>query len=103
MMTQQEIDKLQEKALTQLKSGQSLFGSDGAFAPMLQSFIEVALQAEMDAHLDTAQRRGGNKRNGKGTKTIKSSAGSFRIETPPVSYTHLRAHETDSYLVCRLL
>jgi len=82
MMTQQEIDKLQEKALTQLKSGQSLFGSDGAFAPMLQSFIEVALQAEMDAHLDTAQRRGGNKRNGKGTKTIKSSAGSFRIDTP---------------------
>src|SRR5680860_1055127 len=23
--------------------------------------------------------------------------------TEPVSYTHLRAHETDSYLVCRLL
>ena len=23
--------------------------------------------------------------------------------TQPVSYTHLRAHETDSYLVCRLL
>src|SRR5665647_111126 len=22
---------------------------------------------------------------------------------PPCSYTHLRAHETDSYLVCRLL
>ena len=27
-----------------------------------------------------------------------------RLSTPlPVSYTHLRAHETDSYLVCRLL
>src|SRR5664279_675961 len=24
-------------------------------------------------------------------------------EPKPVSYTHLRAHETDSYLVCRLL
>src|SRR5665647_1729195 len=24
-------------------------------------------------------------------------------EATPVSYTHLRAHETDSYLVCRLL
>src|SRR5664279_5494459 len=24
-------------------------------------------------------------------------------ELKPVSYTHLRAHETDSYLVCRLL
>src|SRR5665647_3666011 len=26
-----------------------------------------------------------------------------KITRPPVSYTHLRAHETDSYLVCRLL
>src|SRR5665647_1383287 len=25
------------------------------------------------------------------------------ISVDPVSYTHLRAHETDSYLVCRLL
>ena len=25
------------------------------------------------------------------------------ISCTPVSYTHLRAHETDSYLVCRLL
>src|SRR5680860_1558099 len=25
------------------------------------------------------------------------------ITITPVSYTHLRAHETDSYLVCRLL
>ena len=24
-------------------------------------------------------------------------------DNKPVSYTHLRAHETDSYLVCRLL
>ena len=25
------------------------------------------------------------------------------LDHAPVSYTHLRAHETDSYLVCRLL
>ena len=25
------------------------------------------------------------------------------VKPEPVSYTHLRAHETDSYLVCRLL
>src|SRR5664279_5786579 len=31
-------------------------------------------------------------------------AQSVRVLTRrPVSYTHLRAHETDSYLVCRLL
>ena len=27
----------------------------------------------------------------------------YMIDFGPVSYTHLRAHETDSYLVCRLL
>src|SRR5664279_5993140 len=30
------------------------------------------------------------------------AVGSVAVQTP-VSYTHLRAHETDSYLVCRLL
>jgi putative transposase len=68
--------------LEQFKSGESLFGPDGAFAPMLKGFIEAALQAEMEAHLDEQQRSGGNKRNGKGSKTVKSSAGSFRIDTP---------------------
>ena len=81
-MTQQDLDKLQKKALEQFKSGESLFGSDGAFAPLLKSFIEAALQAEMDTHLDEQQRRGGNKRNGKGNKTVKSSSGSFQIDTP---------------------
>lgn len=81
-MTQQEIDELQKKTLEQLKSGQSLFGKDGAFAPMLKGFIEAALEAEMDTHLDPEQRQGGNKRNGKGTKTVKSSTGSFQIDTP---------------------
>ena len=33
-------------------------------------------------------------------KTIRASIKRLR---DPVSYTHLRAHETDSYLVCRLL
>lgn len=81
-MTQKELDNLQEKALKQLKSGDSLFGKDGAFAPMLQGFIQAALEAEMDAHLDSDERSKGNKRNGKGSKTIKSSAGSFEIDTP---------------------
>ena len=81
-MEQHELDKLQKKALEQFKSGESLFGPDGAFAPMLKGFIEAALQAEMEAHLDAEQRQGGNKRNGKGRKTVKSSAGSFQIDTP---------------------
>ena len=33
----------------------------------------------------------------------KKSAGTKLVCLDTVSYTHLRAHETDSYLVCRLL
>ena len=78
-MTKHEQQELEKKALDQLLSGKSLFGQDGAFAPMLKSFIEKALQAEMSSHLQTSEN---NKRNGKGKKTIKSSLGSFEIQTP---------------------
>lgn len=81
-MRQEELNELQKKALEQFKSGQSLFGKDGAFAPMLKQFLESALEAEMNEHLDEQKRDQGNKRNGKGKKTIKSSTGSFDIETP---------------------
>ena len=81
-MTQEELNELQKKALEQFRSGQSLFGKDGAFAPMLKQLLESALEAEMSEHLDEQKREGGNKRNGKGKKTIKSSTGSFDIETP---------------------
>jgi len=81
-MDREHIENIEQKALDQLKSGKSLFGKDGAFAPLLKSFIEKALEAEMESHLDEEERINGNKRNGKGKKTIKSSAGSFEIETP---------------------
>ena len=81
MRTQEQQD-LEKKALEQFMSGKSLFGKDGAFAPMLKNFIEKALDAEMEEHLDDDQRSKGNKRNGRGRKTIKSGFGSFDIETP---------------------
>ena len=81
-MRKEEMSALQKKALEQFKNGQSLFGKEGAFAPLLKQFIEAALEAEMEDHLDADERTKGNKRNGKGTKTIKSSSGTFEIETP---------------------
>jgi transposase-like protein len=81
-MEQLELEELQRKALEQFKTGKSLFGKGGAFAPMLKQFIEAALESEMEAHLDKEERSIGNKRNGKGKKTVKSSSGSFEIDTP---------------------
>ena len=76
------LTETQKKALEQFKQGKNLFGKDGAFAPLLKHFLESALEAEMDAHLDETERSSGNKRNGKGVKTIKSADGSFEINTP---------------------
>jgi transposase-like protein len=65
-------------------SGKSLFGKDGAFAPMLKNVLKKALSAEMDSHLDSDERSKGNKRNGKGNKKLKSGFGAFDIETPKI-------------------
>ncbi|MEC3965512.1 transposase [Flagellimonas halotolerans] len=81
-MTTKEQQEFEKKVLDQFISGKSLFGKDGAFAPMLKNVIEKALSAEMDSHLDSDELAKGNKRNGKGKKKLKSGFGSFDIETP---------------------
>jgi putative transposase len=58
-----------------------LYGKDGAFAPMLKSFLEVALEGELDSHLDEDERKEGNRKNGKTSKTIQTSDGPLEIET----------------------
>ena len=44
-----EIDY--KKAAQQLRSGEALFGKDGALAPLLERILNSALEGEMDAHL----------------------------------------------------
>jgi transposase-like protein len=79
-MNTQEQESFEKKALDQLLSGKSLFGKEGAFAPMLKGFIEKALEVEMASHLtDTSEK---NKRNGKGKKTLKTNIGEIEITTP---------------------
>jgi putative transposase len=73
---------MRDLAIEQLRSGKSLTGKGGVFAPILKEFLETALSAEMESHLDEDERSYGNKRNGKGTKTIKTSSGEVTIETP---------------------
>jgi len=81
-MESEEFKAMQAKALEQLRTGQSLTGKGGAFAPLLKQFLEAALEAEMEGHLDDLERIGGNKRNGRGVKTLKTMDGEVTIETP---------------------
>ena len=60
-------------------SGNSLFGKDGVFAPVVKNFIDKALESEIWKHLDVDQRPRDKKRSSKGKKTIKIGFGSFDI------------------------
>ena len=75
------LEEIKKKALEQFRSGKSLYGKDGAFAPMLKSFLEAALEGELDSHLDEDERKEGNRKNGKTSKTIQTSDGPLELET----------------------
>ena len=60
-----DFESIKNKALEQLKSGKPLLGKDGAFAPLLESILNAALEGEMDAHLSEDERMSGNRRNGR--------------------------------------
>lgn len=81
-MESEELKKMQKLALEQFRTGQSLTGKGGAFAPLIKQFLEAALDAEMSEHLSEEERLLGNKRNGKGQKTVKTIDGEVVIETP---------------------
>ena len=81
-MESEELKKMQKLALEQFRTGQSLTGKGGAFAPLIKQFLEAALEAEMSEHLNEEERILGNKRNGKGQKTVKTIDGEVVIETP---------------------
>jgi putative transposase len=74
------LEEIKKKALEQFRSGKSLYGKEGAFAPLLKSFLESALEGELDAHLDEPERKDGNRKNGKTSKTVQTSSGPIEIE-----------------------
>ena len=69
-----------EKALLALKAGKPITGKDSVLSPLIKQLTEAALEAEIDTHL--AQEVNANRKNGKSRKTMKSSSGSFELETP---------------------
>ncbi len=77
-----DYDALKQKALPQFRIGKSLFGKDGAFAPLLKEFLETALEEELDEQMDGQQRKEGNRKNGKLSKQLKTSDGIIELWTP---------------------
>ncbi|MCG3712322.1 IS256 family transposase [Aliarcobacter butzleri] len=68
------------EALEQIKAGAKIDGKDGVLAPLIKQLTEAALQAELESHLTTEINK--NRKNGKSTKTMKSSVGEFELDIP---------------------
>jgi len=74
-----------EKAVQDLLSGKKLTGKDGVLTPLIKELVETALEAEITSHLSSRDNSDKpNRRNGYNKKTIKSSSGSFELETPSI-------------------
>ena len=69
-----------DKALKALQSGKPITGKDGFLTPLIKKLTEAALEAELDSHL--AQDVVPNRKNGTTSKTVKSTAGPFELDTP---------------------
>lgn len=69
-----------ETALNELRSGKPLNGKDGVLTPLIKQLTEAALQAELEQHLENEEEP--NRKNGSSSKQIKSSSGTFELNTP---------------------
>jgi transposase-like protein len=77
-----DYESVKNKALAQLKTGQPLLGKEGALAPLFKSFLEAALEAELENHLQENKEDEINRRNGHGSKQLRTSEGSMELSTP---------------------
>ena len=71
----------EDELINSLKSGKPLIGSDGVVTNLIKNIIEKSLAAELDDHL-LSNSSSTNRKNGYGSKMVKSDFGKFKLETP---------------------
>lgn len=77
-----DYEEVKNKALAQLKTGKPLLGKEGALGPLFKSFLEAALEAELENHLEENKEDEINRRNGHGSKQLRTSEGTMELTTP---------------------
>jgi len=71
------------EAVQDLLAGKNINGKDGVLAPLVKQLVEAALEAELDSHITQDVFNGNkNRKNGKTSKNIKSTSGTFSLNTP---------------------
>jgi putative transposase len=76
-------DTIRNEMLSRLYKGDPILGEKGVFTNLLQSFVNAALEGEMDNYLQEAKGEDSdNRRNGHTSKSLRSSVGPLSIQTP---------------------
>jgi putative transposase len=77
------LEEFSKQAAELIKQGKPLTGTNGIFTPLIKQVIEASLEGEMDIHINQTRKSKGNRRNGYGSKNLKSTiGGAFEILTP---------------------
>lgn len=72
-----------EEIIKGLYAGKPLLGQGGLLTNLVKDLTQIALQGEMDHHLnESSLEQGSNRRNGISTKTVKTGSGTFDLEVP---------------------
>lgn len=81
-MKTEEFDftSFEKEAIEKLQKGEPLEGRNGVLAPLLKRLLNASLEGELDGHLQESKER--NRKNGKGSKRLKTSFGEIEIDSP---------------------
>ena len=74
-------DELVKELASEFTRSGKLTGEGGLFTPLLKRVIEASLEAEVEEHVRNTRQQG-NKRNGYGTKQLKTSMGPIDLQPP---------------------
>lgn len=75
---QPPLSAVEQEILSNLTSGESI---SSAFAPLMKRVMEAALEGELESHFEENEDEK-NYRNGRSSKTVRSSSGEFELDVP---------------------
>ena len=76
-----DYEQFRREVIQGLMAGQPLTGESGLLKPLIADFVQGALDAEMQDHLDQERGSGlANRRNGKQRKQVRTESGEVEIE-----------------------
>ena len=75
-----DFEAFKEEAISKIRDGKGLVGAEGAFTPLIKSFLEEAMKGEIEDHLSDPTVS--NRKNGYTSKVLRSSLGNIPLMTP---------------------